>query len=208
MASFVLSIVWIAGLGSLLAVIFGIIALVAISRAQGAQRGRGWAIAGLTIGAVGLLLTITLGVVVSRALVAQTYRYGTTVSTDASVTGFTSVTVFGIAPGLPVRSLTSGSVDDTYTVADVQVCVGPAGMPNVEEHLILFLLRIDGSVPIPSEPNLTARSPALWHSGVTWPPNQCQRGFLSFLVPPGQTPTGVRYQGNLLHAIQWTASGT
>ena len=54
-ASFVLSLLWIAGLGSLLAVIFGISSRNSIKRSHGQQTGDGFAIAGLIIGIVGLL---------------------------------------------------------------------------------------------------------------------------------------------------------
>ncbi len=67
-AAFVLSLLWIFGLGSLLAVIFGIIALVTISRSHGTRRGRGWAIAGLVIGALGLILTVAVSLAVKNAV--------------------------------------------------------------------------------------------------------------------------------------------
>jgi hypothetical protein len=51
-SSFVLSVVWLYGLGSILAIIFGHISLNHI-RKRG-ERGRGLAIAGLIIGYVGL----------------------------------------------------------------------------------------------------------------------------------------------------------
>src|ERR1035438_5962517 len=49
-ASFVLSILWISGLGSILAVIFALKARSSISRSNGAEGGNGLAIAGLVIG--------------------------------------------------------------------------------------------------------------------------------------------------------------
>jgi hypothetical protein len=57
-ASLVLGIVWICGLGSLLAVIFGHIALDQISKSAGTQSGRGLAIAGLILGYVGLAIVL------------------------------------------------------------------------------------------------------------------------------------------------------
>jgi hypothetical protein len=53
-ASLVLSLVWICGLGSLLAVIFGAISLSQISRSSGRLGGKGLAIAGLVLGILGL----------------------------------------------------------------------------------------------------------------------------------------------------------
>jgi hypothetical protein len=53
--SFVLSLLWLFGVGSVLAVIFGHVALRQIKRSQGRQSGRGLAVAGLIIGYVGFL---------------------------------------------------------------------------------------------------------------------------------------------------------
>jgi hypothetical protein len=205
-ASFVLSLLWIFGLGSLLAVIFGIIALVAIGKAKGAMRGRGFAIAGLIIGVLGLLLTIGLGIFINQAVNAPTYPYGRTITTDDSITGFTSVTVYGLRSGLTAQQ-TNGNLPGTFAAADVQVCVGPAGMPKVSEHLVFFLLELRGGGVIPAEPEVATLSPNLWHSAVQFPPNQCQRGYVSFLVPSGATPDGVRYNGNILHPVAWSATG-
>ncbi len=55
-ASLVLSLVWIVGLGSLLAIIFALVARKNIRDAQGGQTGDGLAIAGLVIGIVSLLV--------------------------------------------------------------------------------------------------------------------------------------------------------
>jgi hypothetical protein len=55
-ASLVLGIIWICGLGSLLATIFGAVALSQISRSRGQLEGKGMAIAGLVLGVLGLSL--------------------------------------------------------------------------------------------------------------------------------------------------------
>jgi hypothetical protein len=55
-ASLVLGILWLCGLGSLLATIFGAVALSQISRSNGRLSGRGLALAGLVLGIVGLAL--------------------------------------------------------------------------------------------------------------------------------------------------------
>ena len=54
-AALVLSILWIWGLGSLLAVIFGFVAMGQIDRSNGTQNGRGLALAGAIVGMVGLV---------------------------------------------------------------------------------------------------------------------------------------------------------
>jgi hypothetical protein len=53
-ASMVLGIVWIYWIGSILAVIFGHIAISQINKSAGTQTGKGMAIAGVVLGYVGL----------------------------------------------------------------------------------------------------------------------------------------------------------
>lgn len=62
-ASLVLGIVWIYWLGSLLAVIFGHVALSQIGNSAGAQSGRGLAIAGVVLGYIGVGIFLLLLVV-------------------------------------------------------------------------------------------------------------------------------------------------
>ena len=57
-ASLVLGIVWIGGLGSLLAVIFGFMARGQIKNTDGRQGGNGMAVAGIVLGIVGVVLTV------------------------------------------------------------------------------------------------------------------------------------------------------
>ncbi len=59
-ASLVLGLLWLCGIGSLLATIFGGVALNQISRSNGTISGRGLALAGFILGTVGLCL-IALG---------------------------------------------------------------------------------------------------------------------------------------------------
>jgi uncharacterized protein DUF4190 len=69
-ASLILSLLWMFWLGSVLAVVFGHIALGEIRR-DPSLRGRGLAIAGLVIGYVGLALLL-LGILGSVAVQAPT----------------------------------------------------------------------------------------------------------------------------------------
>ena len=60
-ASLVLGLLWITWIGSVLAVVFGHVALRQIARAEGGEAGRGMAIAGLVLGYIGLAtLLLTL----------------------------------------------------------------------------------------------------------------------------------------------------
>ena len=63
-ASLILGILWLCWLGSILAVIFGHVALGQIKKTGGAQQGRGMAIAGLVLGYLGIatfILTLIFG---------------------------------------------------------------------------------------------------------------------------------------------------
>jgi Domain of unknown function (DUF4190) len=204
-ASFVLSLVWIFGLGSLLAIIFAIVALVSISRSQGAKRGRGWAVAGLVIGVLGLALVVAASLLVKSVVDVTTYRYGQTVQTDDGITGFTDVTVYSVTTGL--HGTDTSGLPASFDAADVQVCVGPAGMPDVGEHLVPFTLKTSGGGHYVPEPGITTQSPSIWPSSNSWPANRCQRGYISFVVPSGAATQAVEYNGNIFHRIQWTASG-
>lgn len=57
-ASLVLGIVWVYWIGSVLAVIFGHVALSQINKSNGTQQGRGMAIAGLVLGWIGVAVLI------------------------------------------------------------------------------------------------------------------------------------------------------
>jgi hypothetical protein len=59
-ASLVLGILWLCGLGSLLAVIFGSVSLSQISKSRGALGGKGMAIAGLVLGIISLAFLVLL----------------------------------------------------------------------------------------------------------------------------------------------------
>ena len=56
--SLITAVLWMGGIGSFLAVILGHLALRQIGRAEGRQAGRGVAVAGLTLGYLGLLLPL------------------------------------------------------------------------------------------------------------------------------------------------------
>jgi hypothetical protein len=55
-ASLVLGILWICGVGSILAVVFGVVSINQINRSEGRTTGKGLAIAGLVLGILGVLL--------------------------------------------------------------------------------------------------------------------------------------------------------
>jgi len=61
-ASLVLGIIWLYWVGSVLAIVFGVVAMSQIKNSQGTMTGRGMAIAGLVLGLVGaaMLLLVVL----------------------------------------------------------------------------------------------------------------------------------------------------
>ncbi len=64
-ASLVLGLLWLCGIGSLLATIFGEMALSQISRSNGAVSGKALALAGLVLGILGLTSSIAVAVIFS-----------------------------------------------------------------------------------------------------------------------------------------------
>jgi len=57
-ASLVLGLVWICGVGSLLAVVFGIMGIRQVNRSEGRITGKGLAVAGLVLGILGVALIV------------------------------------------------------------------------------------------------------------------------------------------------------
>ena len=56
--SMILGLLWVCWLGSILAVIFGHVALSQIKKSNGTQQGKGFAVAGLVLGYLGVLTLI------------------------------------------------------------------------------------------------------------------------------------------------------
>ena len=79
-ASMVLGIVWVWWIGSILALIFGFIALRQVKRSNGWQRGKGMAIAGVILGAVGIAALIAF--IVFLVVADEDTTYGDHASLD------------------------------------------------------------------------------------------------------------------------------
>ena len=69
-----MGIIWYFWIGSILALIFGYIAKGQIDASQGQQKGRGFAIAGIVLGwvGVGILALVIVGMIVSKSLAPAT----------------------------------------------------------------------------------------------------------------------------------------
>lgn len=74
-ASLVLGILWICSIGSILAVIFGYMALKQIDQSQGREAGRGMAIAGIVLGWIGVAFLVLY--IILLAVGAATFEFST-----------------------------------------------------------------------------------------------------------------------------------
>jgi hypothetical protein len=73
-ASLVLGIVWIYGIGSILALVFGYQAKAQIDRSRGRESGRGMAVAGIVLGWVGVAGTVLM-ILLFTATEVTSYGY-------------------------------------------------------------------------------------------------------------------------------------
>jgi hypothetical protein len=60
----VLGILWLGGLGAILALVFGLISKGQINKSAGTESGRGMAIAGIILGAIGIVGAVIFFVVI------------------------------------------------------------------------------------------------------------------------------------------------
>jgi len=214
-ASLVLSLVWIFGLGSLLAVIFAFVARSQIrARRQG---GDGLAIAGMVVGFIGLAVTIlwwislfalvhTVHTVIREATPrtttvqagqAVTIQRSRVIETD--ITSFTAFTVTHPVP--PTSALGAPAPGRELAVADIQVCAGAGGLQHAPMtlHSVSLVFNYGAPATIAAYP---ARQPNLADIN-SMGANQCVRGFMTFQIASGTNPVAVRYQPDPLHIYVW-----
>jgi Domain of unknown function (DUF4190) len=202
-ASLVLSIIWIGGLGAILAVIFAIIALRQIAASQGRLKGRGLSIAGLIIGIIGIigaaLLWIVVGLVASNAH-HVTVSEGRTVNVaDSFSLGISTMQISNVRP----VNQASGANAGHYAVATVRICAGNSGSKTgvLDE---LFFLNTAGGNSIPGS-TTTQDKPDI--GNVSVPANSCKTGNVTFKVSSDVNPTSIDYHGFLPSTYTWTISG-
>ncbi|HXA30758.1 MAG TPA: DUF4190 domain-containing protein [Acidimicrobiales bacterium] len=202
-ASLVLSIIWLGGIGAILAVIFAIIALRQIAASQGRLKGRGLSIAGLIVGIIGILgAAATWSVVAWVGANAHhvTVPEGQTVNvSDSFSLGISTMQISNVQP----LSQPSGPNSGDYVVADVRICAGNSGSSTgVIDGL--FFLNTGGGNSVSG--STTARvSPDI--GSVTVPANSCRSGHVTFKVNSGVNPTSIDYHGFLPSTYTWTISG-
>lgn len=196
-ASLVVSILlW--GIGSILGIIFGFVALNTIKKSSGAEKGRGLAIAGISVGFGGIVLgaglAIGLVLVFTHLDRANVVPMGTTVNlancgcgSSLSTLTITSVTE---VPASVVGPSASGS---RLWVAKVDACDvdDPAATgPDGPELYDLAAVSSGGSVYAPADAVPPGETNIL---NATLNPSQCVQGDASFWIPPSETLSGIEY---------------
>ena len=209
-ASLVLSIVWLGGLGAVLAVVLGFLARGAIKKSQGAQTGEGLALVGIIIGLIGILGAALLwgalivgGAAINSIVTPHNADVGQTMSVSPATDGINKVTVFSLDQAVtPDNPDAQADPSNQFDVADVQICANGGGSSLSDSFVFWDLTLADGTEqPWSSQ---TVKSPDITDSS-TIPANGCVRGFVAFEVPQGSTPQRVVFRPSPIQTYQWTA---
>jgi hypothetical protein len=203
-AALIVSLVWLAGVGSMVAIVLAVIALRKRAVSQGRIGGRGMAWTALLVGVAGLVI----GVFVLISLVGLGRRAATAIHDLNKITtmpigmpahvsttfgeGLTTVTVYSVdEPVIPSGEESPPAAGDEFAVADAQLCAGPNGAPLFGISNSFSLVFADGSRVMPSV--LSAESPAFSGSG-TIAADRCSRGFITFEIPSGSVPSSIEFR--------------
>lgn len=214
-ASLVLSIVWLGGLGSVLAVIFALRARGDVRRSRGFVTGDGLATAGLVIGIIGIVgavafwsIAISAGNAIRRAITPTNVALGQTVHLRSDVPfgdGISQVTVYSVQ--YPVTSedpvFSSPPGGEEYAAADVRVCAGAHGSTSGPDEFDFELIFPGGQDIAPSPVDI--RKPAIADAG-SLGASQCVRAFVAYAIPVGSHPTSIQYL--LFDAFRWVLPPT
>jgi hypothetical protein len=207
-----LSILWLSGIGSLLAVILAVMARKRIKESRGSRTGEGFAIAGLVLGVLGVLGGVVLGVVLLVGVVTgvhigegsfattKTVSMGTTISLNDSGSEISAVTVESVAaPVVPASDVPAPGNGREYAVAKVKACAGSSGSKSGIRDAAFSIGYREGQI---SSPELPVRAPDLGLSGGI-SANTCRNGYVGFLVANGTTPSYVSYVPDVRHLYTW-----
>jgi hypothetical protein len=197
----VLSIIWLGGIGAILAVIFGIIALRQIAAANGRLRGKGLSIAGLVIGIIGIVgAALTWAVVAWVGTNAHhvTVPVGRTVNvSDSFSLGISTMQISAVHR----VDQASGSTAGHYVVANVQICAGNSGSKTGVFDGLFFLNTGNGNSV--SGSTSTHETPDI--GSVSVPSNSCVSGNVTFKVGSATTNAqSIDYHGFLPSTYTWT----
>jgi hypothetical protein len=196
----VLSIVWLGGIGAILAVIFAIVALRKVAASNGRLRGKGLSIAGLVIGIVGILgaaLTWTVVALIGTNAHHVTVSVGRTVNVSDSFS-------LGIST-MQIRSVhrvdqSSGPLAGNYVVANVRICAGNSGSSTGVFDQLFFLNTGNGN-SVSGNNSSAQQRPDI--GGKSVPSNSCIGGNVTFKVSSGANPTSIDYHGFLPSTYTW-----
>jgi len=227
-ASLVCSLVWVAGVGSLLAVAFGIAAKVSIHRSGGTRRGSGLSTAGIVVGAVGLAGAVLVAVVAVRVVhvvttpTVEPLGRAVPMSTLATIDGVDRVTVFSVVPGAPGIGV-SPPPGDRFVSARLELCVsstfsrsgsgsGPGSgtsaaspLPTPGSSVRHFFVYSTTGQAFGAQPEATG-FPNLYE-GLDTVAGSCTTGYLTFIVPDGRTPASLRYDPTVVNHYEWRIPG-
>lgn len=208
-ASLVLSILWLGGIGSLLAIVFAAVALKQINESRGQKKGAGLAIAGLVIGCLGTVATLgfyyaafELGRTVNSLLTPTQLQMGQTGTyTISGNEGMVSVAVLSVQfPFNTHGSFVQPSSGTEFATAWVRECTGSEPLAGLSSTSGWQLVFPDGAAV---NPTIDAEQPGLDLDG-TVGPYTCFEGYITFDIPSGSTPTSIKYAPFLVHPYEWT----
>jgi hypothetical protein len=207
-ASLVLSLLWVVGVGSILAIVFGVVARRQIKRSEGQQTGAGLALAGVVIGIAGIVgavgfyaLTFFIHDVVVDLTTPHVAALGHSLSVSTGDDGIASMTVYSVTyPVDDVSGHPDPVVGKEYAAADVGVCASPSGSEG-PDLLGLTLLFRDGQT-VGVDP-LVATAQPHGHSLSPIAADRCVRGSLTFEIPVGTAPTRIQYMPDPFDNDEW-----
>ncbi len=219
-ASLVLSVLWIGGLGSLLAVIFAVVARQHLRETGPWEGGEELARAGLILGIVGLVGTVVLfGIGVNQGpsdntafphipaehlRIVSVARIGQQISlrrnTNAYSSGIARVTVLSLTvPAVSQESDVQPTQGYELAIAQAQFCAGPVTVGNPPSVELLV-----GHDVVVGDPVGDAQVPGL-DQIPSIDANQCVTGYQTFELADGTTPSAVVFtDGDASSTYEWT----
>lgn len=186
------------GIGSILGIIFGFVALASIKKSGGVEKGRGLAIAGISVGFGGIVLgigaVIGLIVLVTHFVHENTVPMGTTVNLSNCGCG-SSLSTLRVASleEVPASVVPASPSGNRLWVAKIDACeVANPSQTGADgpEFYNLSATTTDGGSYSPVDQLPPGKKSILYSS---LQPGGCAHGYVSFWIPSGQTAVGVEY---------------